>query len=337
MEIRSLGDYVVQEIENQIRLFLLETNNVSGELWVHEDRLLTSGGVLSDNGMHVLDRFSSDNTSSSDRGVSLLVSRMNSLESLESLLELRRESVVGLGVVREQSVSSGSGHLENTEEGSSRRLLLVCDIRVPGDRRQVAGKVLLVDIISLLSEDKVNLGVSLGRSGGGMNVLSSKVLCILEGVLDWKLSEILVSEDNHSSLGNEVGKLVLGLVGELGKLYTSDLRSKLGGEVINRVAVLSQLLTRNKVLFVIGGKTLLEEVGQSLVSSLTRLFELELLVRFELLRLIPARGVLRELQRRIMALGAISGVLVASSSEGGSVNSLDSVSCLGRHCCDVDE
>lgn len=330
VEVGALGDDLVQEVENQIRLLLLETDDVSGELGVDKYGLLASGRVGSDNGVDVGHGLSSDNTSSSNGSISLLMSRVHSLESLQTLLELGRKSVVGLGVIREESVSSCSGHLQDTQEGGSRRLLLVGDIRVPGDRRQVGGKVLGVDIVSLLSEDEMHLGVSLGRSRSRVNVLSSKVLGVLEGVLDGQLSEVLVSENNHSSLSNVVGKLVLGLVGQLGELNSSDLRSKLGGQIIDGVAVLGQLLRRNQVLFVVGGNPLVEQVRQSLVGSLTGLLKLELLVGLELLALIPARSVLGELERRIMCLRA--GSLVTGSPEGGGINGLDSVCGLSGHC-----
>ena len=147
VEVGALGNDLVQEVQDQIRLLLLETDNVSGELWVHEDGLLAGSRVLSDDGVDVLDGLSSNNTSSSNGGIGLLMGRVDSLESLESLLELGGKSVVSLGVVGEQSVSSSSGHLENTEESGSRRLLLVGDIRVPGNRRQVAGEVVVVDAV----------------------------------------------------------------------------------------------------------------------------------------------------------------------------------------------
>lgn len=83
--------------------------------------------------MYVDDGLAALNASLLHAGVDLLDARVGGLETVKELLERRREAVVGLSGIGEESITSDLRGIEDIQESSARRLLLVCDIRVPSN------------------------------------------------------------------------------------------------------------------------------------------------------------------------------------------------------------
>lgn len=102
-------------------------------LRVDIDSLLARGGVCPDDGVLVHNRLTPLDAASGSRRVDLLDTRMSGLEAVQTLLEQGAEAVVGLHGIDEEGVTTGLGLLEDVQEGSTWRLLLIRDIRVPGD------------------------------------------------------------------------------------------------------------------------------------------------------------------------------------------------------------
>lgn len=132
---------------------------------VDEQGLLLGNWVCADNWVDVADWLASDDTATDSSELSLLMSRVDSLEALESLLESIRESVVGLNLGAEKSVTTSNVSLlvwnvESVQEGGSWWLLLVSDIGVPGNGAAAVGEVVVVVFLSAhtgTAVDEMNL------------------------------------------------------------------------------------------------------------------------------------------------------------------------------------
>ena len=68
----TLGDVVIQEVQQEVALFLLEANNATTELRIHEQRLLTGDGMGADDWMNRCHWFTTNNASSVPAIVGLL-------------------------------------------------------------------------------------------------------------------------------------------------------------------------------------------------------------------------------------------------------------------------
>lgn len=75
--------------------------------------------------MRVDNRVSSLDAVASRSGVDLLDTRVCGLETVQTLLEERAESLVSLNGVNEDGVASSLGLIQDVQESSSGRLLLV--------------------------------------------------------------------------------------------------------------------------------------------------------------------------------------------------------------------
>ena len=78
------------------------------------------------------------------------------------------------------------------------------------------------ELVACAAVDEVDLWVSLWRAGGRMDVVTTEVLAVLEGVGDGELGEVLVAEGDDFALGDEAGELVFASVGQGGELNTLD-------------------------------------------------------------------------------------------------------------------
>lgn len=112
-------------------------------LRIDVDGLLACDGVGSDDGVLVDHGLAADDAAPQGRSISLLVGRVGGLEAVKTLLEGRRETVVGLGGVDEEGIAARFGLVENVQEGGSRRLGLVRDVGVPSYGRGAVGEELV--------------------------------------------------------------------------------------------------------------------------------------------------------------------------------------------------
>lgn len=131
-----------------------------------------------DNGVSSLDAVASC------RGVDLLDTRVCGLQAVQTLLEERAESLIGLNGVNEDGVAASLGLVQNVQEGGSGRLLLVRNVRVPGHRAGSGLEVVQVALVIDAAVDEVNLGIVFGRARGWVDVVSSKVAAKLERIGD---------------------------------------------------------------------------------------------------------------------------------------------------------
>lgn len=150
---------------------------------------------------------------------------------MQTLLEERAESLVGLDGVDEDGVASSLGLVQNVQKGSSGRLLLVRNVRVPGHRAGSGLEVVQVALVVDATVDEVNLGIVLGRARGWVDVVSSKVAAKLERIGDGEISKVLAAEGDDLSLGNVVSELILAGIGERRQLDASHFRADGGSEL----------------------------------------------------------------------------------------------------------
>lgn len=171
--------------------------------------------------------------------IHLLNARVRRAEAVEALLEQGAEAFVSRDGVDEERVAARLGAVEDVEKGGARRLLLVRNVRVPGDGAGARLKVRLVALVARAAVDEVNLGVALGRARRGVDVVAAKVLAVLEGVGDGEVGKVLVAEGDDLARGDVVRELVLARVGEGRQLDAVDLAADAGRE-LGHVAALGE-------------------------------------------------------------------------------------------------
>ncbi len=151
---------------------------------------------------------------------------MNSLKTVQNLPESRRQAIISLDLTREQGVASQRGLFEYEEKGRRRRLLLICDVGVPGNsRNSVIREVFFESIVLSITENDMEFwevfDVSRSRmtldwavtSGDGDLSLRAEVL------------EVLVTEDQELAFRGEERKLVQSCLIELTDLDPPDFRA----------------------------------------------------------------------------------------------------------------
>lgn len=125
LEVGAQGNVVVEELKDGIGLFLLETNDLTGELGVDVESLLAGGRVSAHDGVSVDDGLTALDAVSGGSGIDLLNTRVGGLESVQALLEERAQAVVSSNGIDKNGVTTSLGLVEDVEEGSARRLSLV--------------------------------------------------------------------------------------------------------------------------------------------------------------------------------------------------------------------
>lgn len=239
MEVGAPGDVLVQEVEDGVGLLLLEANDLAGDwiklakadsiveigptLRVDEERLLTGHGVSSNNRVSVDDGLTTLDAALPYTGVDLLDARVSGIQAVKELLERRRQAVVRLGSVGEESVTTDLRDIEDVQEGGAWRLSLVGDIGVPCHRADTLLEEGLVGLVTGATMDEMNLGVASRGARGRVNVVSAKVATELESLVDGQVGKVLVAEGNDLALSNESSELVLASVGQAAQLDTGDL------------------------------------------------------------------------------------------------------------------
>jgi hypothetical protein len=103
---------------------------------------------------------------------------------------------------------------------------------VPSNRTHTSLEELLIRLIPRTPMDKVNLRMTLRRSRGRMNVMTSEVASELESFCNRKIGKVLVSEGYYLTLGNVAGEFVFAGIGETAQLnalnLSTDSRSEVG-------------------------------------------------------------------------------------------------------------
>jgi hypothetical protein len=151
--------------------------------------------MCSNNRMLACDRLTTANTTTSQAAGGLLVSGVDGFQTVQTLPEFRRKTLVSQSHVTEQSVTTASGSVEEVEEGGAWGLVLESDIRVPGDGvGMTLQKVQATSVIST-PMNQMDFGVALGSTRGLVNVVPTEVSTILNCLFDGNGSEILVTED----------------------------------------------------------------------------------------------------------------------------------------------
>ncbi len=96
---------------------------------------------------------------------------------------------------------------------------------MPGSGACPCLEVGLEPFILCTTVDEMNLRIALGGSRGGMDVMTSKVAAVLEGIGDGQLSKVLVTEGDDLALSDETGQLVFAGIIQRGQLNASDFSS----------------------------------------------------------------------------------------------------------------
>lgn len=229
--INSARNMRIQESKQRITLLLLETHNAPCEARVDIERLLAGSGVCAHNWVLVSNRLATNDSTALVTELGLLNAGVDGLEAVETLLEGGREAVVGLDLVDEGGVASSLGGVENVEEGGSRGLRLVGDIRVPGYAAVATGEEVVELAFAADAVDEVDLGVAFWSAGGGVDVMAAKVAAEVESVFDGEIGKVLVAECDNLALGDKESELVLASGGELAELHTSDFGAGCGGQL----------------------------------------------------------------------------------------------------------
>lgn len=97
-------------------------------LRVDEKSLLAGSGMSANNGMSVNNRLTSLDAVSGRSRVDLLDTRVRGLETVQTFLEQRTETLVSRSGIDKQSVASGLGLVKDIQKRRARGLSLVGDI-----------------------------------------------------------------------------------------------------------------------------------------------------------------------------------------------------------------
>lgn len=161
---------IIKKLEEIITFLFLEPYNTPHELLVHEQCLFASGRVCSDHRMSVGNGITTHNAATSKSVLCLLMGRVNSLEPMQTLLELWRQSVVGFGLVDETGITACWRAVQKVQECGSWRLLFVGYVTVPGYAVCALLEVIFGSSVCCGSVDQVDFWEALGCARGRVNV-----------------------------------------------------------------------------------------------------------------------------------------------------------------------
>lgn len=150
--------------------------------------------VRPDNRVFRLNRLATCNTPSVDTAVDLLNTRVHGTQSMQPLLELRRQTVVCLCHVAKEGVTTSRRPIQDIQEGGAGGLLLKGHVRVPGDsvrtgRQELSGRLVFGSTVH-----QVDFREALGGTRGLVDVVTAEVATEFDGFGDGELCEVLVSE-----------------------------------------------------------------------------------------------------------------------------------------------
>ena len=115
---------------------------------------------LCNDALYSRNRRSAVNASTILRSSGLLIARMNSLKTFETLPKSRRKSFICPGHVAEHGITTCFGNIEGVQESGPRRLVLIRHITMPCDRIGPAGQKVGEGRVVGGSVNKVDFGKS---------------------------------------------------------------------------------------------------------------------------------------------------------------------------------
>ena len=107
LQIRTLGQMIIQKLQNSITLLFLESNDIPGELFIHKEGFLARDGMDADHRVDIGDRGAADVAACRLRIVGLFVAGVDCRKGLEERLELRGKAFVGFDLGEEEGVTAG--------------------------------------------------------------------------------------------------------------------------------------------------------------------------------------------------------------------------------------
>lgn len=318
LEVSAIGKMVVQELEDGVRLFLLEPDNVAGDcwltvrtahkfkrerarltLWVHVNRLFPRRWMRPDNRMLINHRLPTLDAPPRSRRIHLLDTRMRRLESMQALPKQRTEPIIRLHGIHKQRVAPRLGLVKDIQKRRPRRLLLIRYVRMPRHTARAVRKKLIHAIIPRSAMHQVNLGKPFGRPGGRVDVVSAEIAAKLQGFFNRQVGEILVAESDHLALRDQQSEFVFAGGSELGELDPVDLGAN-GGRQVGDFA-----------------DSVGEEVGKSWIGVTAMLIMLKRLEGRVFLLGVPGGEIVRVVGGRVAVLVARFGIGVIA--DGGNV------------------
>lgn len=254
LQVLRKSNVVVQELEQEIRLLLLEAHNPPCELRVHKQGLFACRRVCAYNRVCTRHGLTTHNTAARSRVLRLLVARMDGFEAVQSLLELGRQAAVCFRLVAEACVAACAGPVEKVQERCAWRLQFECHVRVPRDRVCAFLEVVARCRVSCRPMYQMHLGVALWCTAGLVDVGGPVVFGKVYGFLDREICKVLVAEGcivcqisrppptrctlpsvhtDNLFLGHKQRQLILSGFVKLAQLYALDLCSDIGTEILH--------------------------------------------------------------------------------------------------------
>lgn len=163
-------------------------------LWVDIKGLLSGDRVCANDGVLIGYRVSANPTSTRQGALGLLVSGVDGPQTVQTLAELGRQTLVGLGHVDEEGVTTCRGTVQQVQERGAGGLLLVGDIRVPGHGVGVLRQERRAAPVVGAAVNQMHLWETLGGAGGWVDVVTTEVAAEFEGFLDGDAGKVLVAE-----------------------------------------------------------------------------------------------------------------------------------------------
>ena len=163
---------------------------------------------------------------------------------MQTLPELRRQTLVCLDLIEEQGVASSSGTIQQVQEGCAWGLPLVADIRVPSDGVGVLLKELIGKLVIGAPVDEVDLWESLRCTRSWVDVVTAKVSTKLQSLFDREIGKVLT---DNLPLGDKQGQLVLCFVTQLAQLHAMHLGANVRRELSDLCLTLWQQVWETRV------------------------------------------------------------------------------------------
>ena len=194
LEVAAKGEVVVQELEQRVRLFLLQAYNVARDcctaglllvavseglgmevvltLGIHINRLLPRHRMRPHNGMLIDNRLAALNPTPRQRRIRLLDGRVCRAQAVQPLLEEGAQPIIGLDRVGKERVAARRRLVENVQERGAGRLLLVGYVRVPRYRARAVCEKTVDCVVAGAPVHEVDLGVVGGCARGRVDVVA---------------------------------------------------------------------------------------------------------------------------------------------------------------------
>lgn len=128
---------------------------------------------------------------------------------MQALLKGRAQPIVGLNMIDIDGVSARFRVVQDVQKCRPGRLLLVCDIAMPGNTSRVFEQQILSGGVIGSAVHEMDLGIPFGAAIGGMNVQAAEVGAEIESFLNGQIGKILIEKDEDFSLGGKESELVL--------------------------------------------------------------------------------------------------------------------------------